>query len=158
MAAEYDLIVLGSGPGGYVAALRAAELGLSTLVVEKDPQPGGTCLHRGCIPTKALLHTAALLDQIREASGFGVEVGDPQLDLEKTHAYKNGVIDRNAKGIAHLFRRARVENRQGTGRLLADGRVAVDADEATEELAARFVLLATGATPTELQLAPVDGE
>ena len=96
--------------------MRAAELGLSTLVVEKDAQFGGTCLHRGCIPTKALLHTAEVLETIREASSFGVAVGDPRLELDKTHAYKAGVIDRNAKGIAHLFRRGGIESRQGIGR------------------------------------------
>ena len=157
MTDGHDLIVLGSGPGGYVAALRAAELGLRCLVVEKDEKLGGTCLHRGCIPTKALLHTAELLDRIREASKFGVESPEPVLDLAKAHEYKAGVVDRSAKGIDHLFRRAGVDTLRGTGHLLPDGRIRVEGRNETQELSSRFVLLATGSVPTQLSLAPVDG-
>lgn len=158
MTREVDLIVLGSGPGGYVAALRAAELGLQTVVVEKDPHFGGTCLHRGCIPTKAMLHTAALMDQIRNAAAFGVSVEEPSLDLERAHSYKNRVIRRNARGIEHLFRRAGVETLQGSGTLLSAHRVAVEEDGDTTELSARFIVLATGSTAQSLPIAPVDGE
>ncbi len=157
MAAELDLIVLGSGPGGYVAALRAAELGLRTLVVEKDPQFGGTCLHRGCIPTKALLHTAEILDQIRRASRFGVQVGEPALDHQAISAYKQRVIQKNAKGIEFLFRKQEVDSIRGVARMIAPGRVAVQEEGQVTELEARHVLLATGSRPQILPFAPVDG-
>ena len=96
MSDSKDLVIIGSGPGGYVAAIRAAQLGMSVAVVEKDPKFGGTCLHRGCIPTKALLHTATVLDQTRNAERFGVVVGDASLDLGKAQSYKQGVVDKNA--------------------------------------------------------------
>ena len=114
---HYDLIVIGSGPGGYVAAIRAAQLGMQVAVVEKDPKFGGTCLHRGCIPTKALLHTAGLLEEVRRAGEFGVAVEDPRLDLDGAHAYKDKVVDKNAKGIEYLFRKNRIETIHGRGRL-----------------------------------------
>src|SRR5262245_60773483 len=82
----FDLIILGSGPGGYVAGIRAGQLGLKVAVVEKDPKFGGTCLHRGCIPTKALLHTASVLDEIREAGGIGIDVGEPKLDIGRAQS------------------------------------------------------------------------
>ena len=80
---EFDLIIIGSGPGGYVAGIRAGQLGMKVAVVEKDPKYGGTCLHRGCIPTKALLHTAAVLDEIRDAADVGIQVAQPGLDIGK---------------------------------------------------------------------------
>jgi dihydrolipoamide dehydrogenase len=105
---EFDLIIIGSGPGGYVAGIRAGQLGLKTAVIEKDPKLGGTCLHRGCIPTKALLHTASLLDEIRDASDLGIEVGAPVLDIVKAQARKQKVVDKNAKGIEFLFKKNKV--------------------------------------------------
>jgi dihydrolipoamide dehydrogenase len=104
--AQFDLIVLGAGPGGYVAAIRAGQLGLRTAVVEKDPKLGGTCLLRGCIPTKALLHTAAVLEEIRGAGGLGIGVGEPTLDMARVQARKQKVVDGNASGVAGLFRKS----------------------------------------------------
>lgn len=156
---SYDLIVLGSGPGGYVAAIRAAQLGLRTAIVEKDPKLGGTCLHRGCIPTKALLHTAATLDEIRSAEGIGIAVEEPRLDVEKAHAYKDGVVEKNARGVAYLMKKNDVEVIHGRGRLAGPHRVVVDRpDGGKAELEARYLLIATGSVPRHLPFAPVDGE
>jgi len=155
---DYDLVVIGSGPGGYVAAIRAAQLGLATAVVEKDPKLGGTCLHRGCIPTKALLHTAALLDEVRRAADFGVAVGQAELDLGKAHAYKDRVVTKNAKGIEFLFRKNKIDSLHGRGRLAGPHRVEVTAADGTRAVSARYVLIATGSVPRELPFAPTDGE
>ena len=158
---EYDLIVIGSGPGGYVAAIRAAQLGLSTLVVEKDPQLGGTCLHRGCIPTKALLHTAALYEEMGTSARFGVELdARPRLNLTRAREYRTGVIDKNARGIEYLFRKNGIESIRGVGRLESANRVVVepvDGEGAARTFNGRFVLLATGSVPAELGIAPTDG-
>src|SRR2546426_5562145 len=99
---SYDVVVIGSGPGGYVAAIRGAQLGLRTAMVEKDPAPGGTCLHWGCIPTKAMLHTAEVLESSRHSERFGVKVSDVSLDLDAMHAYKGRVVEQMAKGVEGL--------------------------------------------------------
>ena len=153
-----DLIVIGSGPGGYVAAIRAAQLGMRVAVVEKDPKFGGTCLHRGCIPTKALLHTADLFDEVRRAGEFGVEVGESRLDLDKAHAYKNRVVDKNAKGIEYLFKKNKIEGVHGRGRLLGANDVAVESADGTATYNADNVLIATGSVPREVPVAATDGE
>lgn len=155
---DYDLIVLGSGPGGYVAAIRAAQLGMRAAVVEKDPKFGGTCLHRGCIPTKALLHTASTLDEIRSAEAIGINVGAPELDLGKAHAYKNGVVAKNAKGIEFLFKKNKVEGLHGFGRLVGPHEVEITRGGEKAIHTARFVLIATGSVPREIPSLPCDGE
>ena len=155
---DLDLVILGSGPGGYVAALRAAQLGLSVVVVEKDEKLGGTCLHRGCIPTKAWLHTAELLDELAHAGDFGVELdGSARFDGARARAYRQRVVDKNARGIETLFHRGGVGRVRGHGRLAGPGRVEVSADGGTRTLEARFVLIATGSVPLPLALAPPDG-
>ncbi len=161
MANQFDLMVIGSGPGGYVAAIRAAQLGLKTAVVEKDPKFGGTCLHRGCIPTKALLHTASMLDEIRDAKEIGIAVAKPKLDLDKAHAYKNGVVDKNAKGIEFLFKKNKITGLHGFGRLAGRHKVEVTSGANNGEKTvyeAKNILIATGSVPRELPFAPADGE
>jgi dihydrolipoamide dehydrogenase len=155
---EFDLIVIGSGPGGYVAAIRAAQLGLRTAVIEKDAKLGGTCLHRGCIPTKALLHTAATLDEIRQAARLGIDVAEPSLDLGKAHAYKNQVVAKNAGGIEFLFKKNKIESIHGRGRLAGPGEVLVEHASGKSVYRAKHVLVATGSVPRDLLVAPVDGE
>lgn len=158
MADSKDLIVIGSGPGGYVAAIRAAQLGLQVAVVEKDPKFGGTCLHRGCIPTKALLHTATVLDQARDAGKFGVVVGDAGLDLDKAQSYKQGVVDKNATGIEFLFKKNKIEGIHGYGRLVSANEVEVEDDSGNvRKLSAEYVLVATGSVPRDVPIAPTDG-
>jgi len=157
MADQKDLVVIGSGPGGYVAAIRAAQLGLDVAVVEKDPQFGGTCLHRGCIPTKALLHTASLFQEIRRSESFGLDVGEPEVNVEKTQDYKNAVVDKNARGIEFLFKKNSIEGVRGIGRVTAPGTVGITDAGATRVLGARFILIATGSVPRELSVAATDG-
>ncbi|MDH3745122.1 MAG: dihydrolipoyl dehydrogenase [Acidobacteriota bacterium] len=153
-----DLVILGSGPGGYVAAIKAGQLGLDVAVVERDPKFGGTCLHRGCIPTKALLHTAGLLDEIRHSKAFGVKVAGVELDLDKTRAYKKKVVDKNARGIEFLFKKNNVEGVHGTGRVASTGEVVVElADGGKRSILARNILIATGSVPREVSIAPTDG-
>jgi len=157
MSDSKDLVIIGSGPGGYVAAIRAAQLGMSVAVVEKDPKFGGTCLHRGCIPTKALLHTATVLDQARNADRFGVVVGDASLDLGKAQSYKQGVVDKNAAGIEFLFEKNKIEGIHGHGRLISATEVEVQGSAGgVRTLSARFVLIATGSVPREVAMAPTD--
>ncbi len=158
MSDPKDLIVIGSGPGGYVAAIRAAQLGQKVAVVERDPLFGGTCLHRGCIPTKALLHTASLLDSTRTSASFGVKVAGAELDLGKTHAYKNKVVKKSAKGIEFLFKKNGVEGIHGTGRMVEPHVVEVERDGETTRHEARHVLVATGSVPRDLPFARADGE
>lgn len=158
MSDRKDLIVIGSGPGGYVGAVRAAQLGLDVAVVEKDPKFGGTCLHRGCIPTKALLHTASVLEQAREAEKFGVLVPDASLDLDRAQAFKQSVVDKNAGGIEYLFKKNKIEGIHGHGRLLSPTQVEVRAgDGSVRTLSSRFVMIATGSVPRDVPLAPADG-
>ncbi|MCZ6727734.1 MAG: dihydrolipoyl dehydrogenase, partial [Acidobacteria bacterium] len=158
MTEQRDLIVIGSGPGGYVAGIRAAQLGLSVAVVEKDPKFGGTCLHRGCIPTKALLHTASLLGDIRAAGKFGIEVGAPTVDLAGAHAYKDEVVAKNAKGIDFLFKKNKVEGLHGLGRVVGANEVEVEASGGSQTYKAANILIATGSVPRDIPPAPVDGE
>jgi dihydrolipoamide dehydrogenase len=114
----YDVAILGSGPGGYVAAIRARQLGLKTVVVEKQDLFGGTCLHVGCIPTKTLLHTAELLEQIKVAKQFGIAVDEPRLDWEGLQKRKEQVVRKLAGGVGYLFKKNGVETVQGFGSLV----------------------------------------
>ena len=158
MAELRDLVVIGSGPGGYVAAIRAAQLGLAVTVVEKDALLGGTCLHRGCIPTKALLHTADLLEEARHGGEFGVACAEPKLDLGRAHQHKQKVVRKNAKGIESLFRKHKIETVRGRGRLDGARRVVVEADGGERAIDTRHVLLATGSAVRGLPFLPFDGE
>ena len=155
---DLDLIIIGSGPGGYVAGIRAGQLGLKTLVVEKDPKFGGTCLHRGCIPTKALLHTASMLDEIRDAGALGIEVAAPSLNVAKAHERKRKVVDKNARGIESLFKKYHTAGiQQGTGRLVGAHEVEVTTPNGREVYRARFILIASGSVPRDIPIAKADG-
>ncbi len=147
-----DLVVLGGGSGGYAAALRAAELGMSVVMVEKD-KVGGTCLHRGCIPTKALLHSAETVDVIKEAAQFGVNGTFESVDMPKVNAYKDKVVEGLFKGLTGLVKSRKIEVVQGHGRLVSA--TAVEVDGRTIE--AKHVLLATGSVPRSLPGLELDG-
>jgi dihydrolipoamide dehydrogenase len=156
---DYDLIIIGSGPGGYVAGIRAGQLGLKVAVVEKDPKLGGTCLHRGCIPTKALLHTASMLDEIRDAGSLGIEVSAPKLDIAKAHERKRKVVDKNARGVEGLFRKYKVVPMlQGTGRVVGPHEVEVENAAGKTTYGAKFILIATGSVPRDIPTAKADGK
>src|SRR6185295_16063967 len=121
---SYDLIVIGSGPGGYVCAIRAAQLGLKTAVVEKDATFGGTCLNVGCIPSKALLHASELFEEAGHTfAKMGIGVGMPKLDLAAMMKFKDEGVDGNVKGVAFLFKKNKVDTFQGTGRIAGTGKV-----------------------------------
>ena len=155
----HDVIIIGSGPGGYVAGIRAGQLGLDTLVVEKDPFLGGTCLHRGCIPTKALLHTADLLQHAREGARAGVVCTEVRLDLQAAHTHKDRVVAKSAKGVEFLFRKNNVAWVQGQGRLAGPGTVEiVKGDGSVERRRASNVVLATGSRCGELPHVKPDGD
>ncbi|MGH7588831.1 MAG: dihydrolipoyl dehydrogenase [Gemmatimonadota bacterium] len=164
----YDVVIVGSGPGGYVAAIRAGQLGLRTALVEKDPFQGGTCLHRGCIPTKALLENASRYQDLLHAGEFGLEVGDVGVDWPRVQARKSRVVKELADGVAGLLKKHKVEVVHGWGRLLDARRVGVhDRGEAGASeprgeplriLDANNVILATGSVPRAIPLAPFDGE
>jgi dihydrolipoyl dehydrogenase len=142
---SFDLVVLGGGSGGYACALRAAELGLRVALVEKD-RLGGTCLHVGCIPTKALLHAAEVADAARDGAAIGVKTTFESIDMAGVHAYKDGVVARLYKGLQGLVTAKAVEYVEGEGRLVGTDTVEVDGRRFT----GRHVVLATGSTPKTL--------
>jgi dihydrolipoamide dehydrogenase len=147
-----DLVILGGGSGGYAAALRAAELGMSVVLIEKD-KVGGTCLHRGCIPTKALLHSGEIADQAREGEQFGVKTSLAGIDMDGVNAYKDGVIGRLYKGLQGLIKSRGITYVQGEGRLVSPTAVSVNGQ--THE--GRHVLLATGSYSRTLPGIEIDG-
>src|SRR5439155_65051 len=154
---RYDVAILGGGPGGYVAAIRAGQLGLKTALIEKD-RVGGTCLHRGCIPTKALLETAEVLLLARRAGEFGVRLSEASLDLKSAMDRKDRVVKKNLMGTESLLKKNKVVTIKGEGRLEAKDRIEVtDAGGAKSEVAANAVVLATGSRVGALPMAPVDG-
>ena len=136
---NFDVVVLGGGSGGYACALRAAQLGLSVVLVEKD-KLGGTCLHRGCIPTKALLHSAEVADHVRDGGAVGVKASLDGIDLSAVNSYKDGVVGRLYKGLQGLFGAAKIEIVEGSGRLAAKDTVEVG----DRRLVGKHVVLATG--------------
>ena len=154
---EFDLMIIGSGPGGYVAGIRAGQLGMKVAVVERDPKFGGTCLLRGCIPTKALLHTAAVLDEIKEAAALGIQVSEPTLDIVKAQERKRKIVDGNSRGVEFLFKKNKVTGLHGTGRLTGPNEVEVEGPDGKKTYGAKFILIATGSVPRDLPFAPADG-
>ncbi len=156
MAETYDLAVIGAGPGGYVAAIRAAQLGMKVVCVDKNPSLGGTCLNVGCIPSKALLDSSELFFLARNRFAKHGILGDVQLDLAQMLERKNEVVKSLTSGIAFLFRKNKIAFLQGAARLNGPGQVVVQG-ETTSEVAARHILLATGSQPTGLPALPFDG-
>jgi dihydrolipoamide dehydrogenase len=148
--AKYDLVIIGSGPGGYVAAIRASQWGLKTAVVEKDPFLGGTCLHVGCIPTKVFLHHADIYDYFQRAEEFGFEVKDVKVNWPAMLARKDKIVKKHAGGIGMLFKKHKVDSITGWGRIAGPGRVAVEKDGATTEIETTFTMLATGSEARSL--------
>jgi dihydrolipoamide dehydrogenase len=148
--AKYDVAIIGSGPGGYVAAIRAGELGLKTVVVEKDPFLGGTCLHIGCIPTKVLLHHADVYDHFKNANELGFEVSGLKINWANILARKSKIVNKHAKGIEFLFKKNKVDWVQGWGKYDGPGRVLVEKDGKTSLIEANNVLLVSGSEAKSL--------
>ena len=156
MAGSFDLLILGAGSGGYACALRAAQLGLSVGLVEQD-KIGGTCLHRGCIPTKAMLHAAEVADSVRNGSQFGVHAAIDKVDLAGVVSYADSVVERIYKGVSGLVKSRGITVVHGAGQLTpGDARPAVMVNEETHE--ASNLVLATGAYPRTLPGLDVDGQ
>ncbi|MBM3786131.1 MAG: dihydrolipoyl dehydrogenase [Acidobacteria bacterium] len=140
----YDLVVIGSGPGGYSAAIRAGQFGLKTALIEKSPKLGGTCLHVGCVPTKALLHTAEVWDYFKNPAEQGLSCENPKLHLTAVMKRKQDIVDKHAKGITGLMRKNKVEVIAGFGKLLGGGRVELSSPEGSRVIEAKAVIVATG--------------
>ena len=142
--AKYDIAIIGSGPGGYVAAIRAGELGLKTVVVEKDPFLGGTCLHVGCIPTKVLLHHADVYDHMKNAAELGFEVSGLKLNWANVLARKSKIVTKHSKGIEFLFKKNKVEWVQGWGKFEGPGMVGVEKDGKKSTIEANNIMMVSG--------------
>jgi dihydrolipoamide dehydrogenase len=156
--ASYDLIVIGSGPGGYVCAIRAAQLGLKTAVVEKRATFGGTCLNIGCIPSKAMLNASELYDEAsHKFAEMGIKVGNPAVDLAAMLKYKQQAVDVNVKGVDYLFRKNKIEALHGAARIIVPGKVEVkNADGKARVLEAKAIVIATGSDVARLNGIDID--
>jgi dihydrolipoamide dehydrogenase len=148
----YDLIVIGSGPGGYVCAIRATQLGMKTAVVEKWATFGGTCLNIGCIPSKAMLNASELYEEAEHKfAEMGIKVGAPAIDLAAMLKYKQGAVDGNVKGVDYLFKKNKIETFHGTGRIAGRGKVEVkNADGKAQMLETKTIVIATGSDAARL--------
>src|SRR5215208_4366422 len=155
---HYDLIVIGSGPGGYVCAIRAAQLGMKVAVVEKDKTFGGTCLNVGCIPSKALLHASELFGEAGEKFGkMGIKVPAPKLDLPAMMKFKDEGVDGNVKGVAFLFKKNKIDTFIGRGRITAPGKIEVTgADGKTQTVETKNIVIATGSDVARLKGIEID--
>ena len=155
----YDVTIIGSGPGGYVAAIRATQLGLRAVVVEMAPKLGGTCLNWGCIPTKALLHAAEVYDSARNAARFGVNASDVSLDMTRVQKYKTQNVTANAKGVEFLFKKNGVTVLRGRGKLAGPGKIEVTPSDGPARIVeTRTIMLATGSGIQGLKGVEFDGK
>ena len=159
MAERFDLIVIGAGPGGYVAAIRAAQNGKRVACIEKRATLGGTCLNVGCIPSKALLDSSELYEiTSHRAAKHGIDVHGLSLNLANMHKRKDGIVKSLTDGVAFLFKKNKVTSFFGTAKVTAPGRVSVQTDKGPLELEADNILLATGSDPIPLPGLTLDGE
>jgi dihydrolipoamide dehydrogenase len=154
---QYDILFLGGGTGGYVAAIRAAQLGMRVGVIEKD-LVGGTCVHRGCIPTKALLKSADVVTTVKEAAEFGVRAGNIEVDYPQAMKRSRDVVDQNYKGIQYLFRKHKIDTIKGWGVLTSPTTVRVQGENGTQDYSARDIVIDTGSTPRDIDGLPADGK
>jgi dihydrolipoamide dehydrogenase len=157
MTENYDLIVLGSGPGGYVAAIRAAQLGLKVAIIERE-NLGGICLNWGCIPTKALLRSAEIFHYMQHAGDYGLTATGISADIDAVVKRSRGVAKQLNQGIGHLMKKNKIAVHMGDGAITAPGKLTVTKDGKTEELTAKNIIIATGARARDLPFAPADGK
>ena len=159
MAEKFDLVIIGSGNGGYIPAIRASQLGMSVALVEKEEVLGGTCLNWGCIPTKALLHTAELLNAFNRSEEFGIVSNGVELDYEKVAEYRDRVVGRLQKGVSGLMRKNNVQVYTGVGSFLEPKKIQVENEDGEkQELEADYVLIATGSGVRTLPGLEIDHE
>jgi dihydrolipoamide dehydrogenase len=150
---SYDLVVIGSGPAGYVCAIRGAQLGLKTAVIEKDKTFGGTCLNVGCIPSKALLHASHLFEEAgHDFAGMGIGVSKPKLDLKQMLAFKQEGVDGNVKGVDFLFKKNKIDTFKGAGKITSPGKIEVDG----KTIEAKHIVIATGSDVARLKGIDID--
>ncbi len=156
---NHDLVIIGAGPGGYVAAIRAAQLGFDVACIESESELGGTCVRVGCIPSKALLEASELFYQAKNQLGdFGVNVKGVELDLERMLKKKTDVVKANTQGVAFLFKKNKVTRYQGHGRITGKGKVTVESSDGSTELSAKHILIATGSKVAPLKGVELDGD
>ncbi|MDH5265445.1 MAG: FAD-dependent oxidoreductase, partial [Betaproteobacteria bacterium] len=153
---DCDMLVLGSGPGGYSAAFRAADLGLKTVLVERYPVLGGVCLNVGCIPSKALLHTAAVMDAARELASHGIEFGAPQVDLDKLRAFKGKVVGKLTSGLAAMAKMRKVTVVEGLGSFVDSHRLLVKTKQGDKTFSFKHAIIAAGSQAAKLPFLPAD--
>ena len=160
MAETFDLTVIGTGPGGYVCAIRAAQLGMKVAVVEKWPSFGGTCLNIGCIPSKALLHASEMFEEASHSfPQLGIEVGEPKLNLSAMMAHKDDTVASNTGGIEYLFKKNKITPFKGTGRIAGQGKVVVAGEDGSStEIETRNIVIATGSVSANLPGIEIDEE
>jgi dihydrolipoamide dehydrogenase len=155
--AAYDLVVIGTGPGGYVCAVRAAQLGMKVAVVEKNPTLGGTCLNVGCMPSKALLHASEMFEEAAHSfAKMGVSVGAPKLDLPAMMNFKQQGIDGNVKGVDFLMKKNKIDVIRGTGKILGAGKIEVTGNPSTQVLETKSIVIATGSDIARLRGIDID--
>jgi dihydrolipoamide dehydrogenase len=153
---EVDLVVIGSGPGGYTAAFRAADLGLDTVLIEKDPTLGGVCLNVGCIPSKTLLHTARVIEETKELKAAGLDFGSPHIDLERLRSWKGKVVGQLTDGLTVLAKQRKVTIIQGKGQFVSDRRLIVRSEDENAVIDFRHAIIATGSEPVLIPDLPDD--
>ena len=156
---SFDVVVIGSGPGGYVSAIRCAQLGLKTALVEKSKHLGGTCLNVGCIPSKALLHSTEMLHFAKDqAASHGFEIPTVNVDIAKMMERKTKVVDQLRGGVQQLTSKRGIENIHGTAKLIGDGKIEVTSEEGSKTIDAKHIIIATGSSIIELPFLKFDGE
>ena len=154
----FDVVIIGAGPGGYVTAIRANQLGLRAAVIEREARLGGTCLLRGCIPTKVLLHDAALLTKIRRAAKYGFNTADVEVDFSKIQKRKDDIIGKLTKGVDYLFKKNKITRLEGVATIAGPGRVTVQSKDSTTEVRTKNIVIATGSEPRSLPGYDIDGQ
>ena len=156
MADTFQLVVLGAGPGGYAAAFYAADLGMRVALVDEEKNPGGVCLYRGCIPSKALLHVAKVIDEAKHAGNWGVTFTEPKVDIDKLRGFKQGVVDKLTAGIGSIAKMRKVTFVQGRATLTGPTSMSVAGPGGTTELQFEHLILATGSHPTKIPTLSLD--
>ena len=157
MGRQVDVLVIGAGPGGYPAAIRAAQLGKRVLLVERD-RLGGECLNYGCIPSKALIHTAGIVHALEQAAERGVEAGPVKVDMGRLQQWKTSVVQRLSNGVGQLCKGNKVEVLMGDASFTAPDRAAVRTPAGTEEIEFKDAIIATGGRPSDLRMFRFDGK
>jgi dihydrolipoamide dehydrogenase len=156
MADTTQLVVLGAGPGGYAAAFYAADLGMQVALVDEEKNPGGVCLYRGCIPSKALLHVAKVVDEAKHAANWGVTFGDPKIDVDTLRSFKQGVVDKLTAGVGSVAKLRKVNFIQGRATLTGPNSMSIAGANGTTELKFEHLVLATGSHPTKIPSLSLD--